>query len=89
MILPFIAVLAIGTLVVVLWWFVTEGARQRDLDRIDARRHELQAHARRVQRQAEARMNALVIDAMEQMTRTAARSPHSAACLCNRCIARR
>lgn len=89
MILPFIAILAIGALVVVLWWFVTEGARQRELDRIANRRRAEVLRTRQLQRQAEARMNNLVIDAMEQMTRTAARSPHSAACLCNRCLARR
>ena len=86
MILPFIAILAIGTLVVAVWWFATEGAHQRELDRIDARRREQQAHARRVQRQAEARMHALVIDAMQQMTHTAATAPHSSACLCDRCL---
>ena len=42
MILPFIAILAIGTLVVILWWLATEGAHQRELDRIDARRREQQ-----------------------------------------------
>lgn len=86
MILPFIAVLAIGTLVVVLWWFFTGGAHQRELDRIASRRQADVIRTRQLQRQSEARMNNLVIDAMEQMTRTAATAPHSSTCACDRCI---
>ncbi len=89
MILPFIAILAIGTLVVVLWWFFTEGAHQRELDRIASHRHTEVLRTRQFQRQAEAHMNSLVIEAMEQMTRAAAATPHSAACLCDRCIRHR
>ncbi|KXP04254.1 hypothetical protein [Tsukamurella tyrosinosolvens] len=88
MILPFIAVLAIGTLVVILWWFAAQGARQRELDRIASRRHAEVLRTRQLQRQAEAHINDVVTDALQQMTRAAVRSPHSAACLCNRCIAR-
>ena len=86
MILPFIAILAIGTLVVVLWWFFTEGAHQRELDRIASHRHTEVLRTRQLQRQAEARMNNLVIDAMDQMTRTAAAAPHSSTCACDHCI---
>lgn len=86
MILPFIAVLAIGTLVVILWWFAAQGARQRELDRIAVRRHAEIVRTRQLQRQAEARINGIVIDTMQQMTQAAASAPHSHGCLCGRCI---
>lgn len=86
MILPFIAVLAIGTLVVILWWFAAQGARQRELDRIVARRHAELLRTRQLQRRAEARINRLVTDTMQQMTQAAASAPHSHGCLCGRCI---
>ncbi|MCA4994227.1 hypothetical protein HWD35_05835 [Tsukamurella tyrosinosolvens] len=86
MILPFIAILVLGSLVVVLWWFVTEGAHQRELDRLEARRQADLSRVRQVQRQAEAEINRVATDALQQMAKVAAEAKHSASCLCDRCI---
>lgn len=87
MILPLIVVLAIGTLVALLWWRGVQEAHQRELDRIAGRRQAELLRARQVQRRAEVRINGIVTDAMQQMAQAATAAGHARSCSCPSCAA--